>query len=72
MSMLQILGDDEKHRPLASARSLTEQRVEQGAQLLDTLELGALLGDRLKEPDMFHAVERRIGTFRGRGRIDIR
>ena len=72
MGMLQIFRDDEKHRSLASARRLTKQRVEQRAEFFDALELGALLGDRLKQPDMFHAVKRRTRAFRRSGGVDVR
>ena len=45
--------------------------VQQRAQLFGSLELGALLGDRLKQSHMLHAVKRRIRAL-GRGRrIDV-
>ena len=48
VSVLEIFRDNEKNRALSSTRRLTEQRIEQRTQLLDPLELGALLGDRLE------------------------
>ena len=70
--MLKIGRDTEKNRPLPSAGCLTKQRVQQRTELFHTLELDALLGDRLKQSDMFHAVPGRPSAFCRRSGADVR
>src|SRR5438874_13712385 len=70
--MLKIGRDTEKNRPLPSAGCLTKQRVQQRTKLFHTLELDALLGDRLKQSDMFHAVPGRPSSFCRRSGADVR
>ena len=60
---LQIGRNREKDRPLPSSRGVAKERIQHGAKLFRPLELQALLGDRLKKPDMLHAMPRRPGAF---------